>query len=81
MKKMVEMNLVKKNKAHLTPAASVDTIDLRQFLKFQLQPNFTAAIEINNNEKTIGIGSDSSPPIRVTEIINMQLDLVVPIPH
>jgi positive phototaxis protein PixI len=78
---MVEMNLVKENKAHLTPEASVDTTDLHQFLKFHLQPNFTAAIEITNNEKKIGIGSDSSPPIRVTEIINMQLDLVVPIPH
>ena len=75
------MNLIKENKAHLTPATGIDTTDLRQFLKFHLQPNFTAAIEITNNEQTIGIGSDLSPPIRVTEIINMQLDLIVPIPH
>ena len=78
---MVKMNLIKENKAHLTLEASVDNTDLRQFLKFQIQPNFTAAIEITNNEKKSGIGSDSSRPIRVTEIINMQLDLVVPIPH
>ena len=75
------MNLIKENKAHLTPVTGIDTTDLRQFLKFHLQPNFTAAIEITNNEKNIGIGLDSSPPIRVTEVINMQLDLVVPIPH
>ena len=55
------MNLVSSN---IVDRASLKPIDL-QFLKFQLQPNFTALIEVE----------------LVTELVNVFVDRVVPMPH
>ena len=75
------MNLVNENQAHLTPKIGVDNPDLRQFLRFHLQPNFTAVVEIDHRGSTLCVGAASTLAIRVTELINMPIDLVVPIPH
>jgi positive phototaxis protein PixI len=75
------LNLVNENQAHLTPKIGVDNPDLRQFLRFHLQPHFTAVVEIDNGGSTLCVGAASTLAIRVTELINMPIDLVVPIPH
>jgi positive phototaxis protein PixI len=56
-----QLNLVTKDRAN---ESSLKQIDL-QFLKFQLQPNFTTLIEVE----------------LVTELVNVFVDRVVPMPH
>lgn len=75
------MNLVNENQAHLTPKIGVENPDLRQFLRFHLQPHFTAVVEIDHKGSTLCVGAASTLAIQVTELINMPIDLVVPIPH
>jgi positive phototaxis protein PixI len=75
------LNLVNENQAHLTPKIGVNNPGLRQFLRFQLQPNFTAVVEIDQRGGTLCAGAASTLAIRVTELINMPIDLVLPIPH
>jgi positive phototaxis protein PixI len=78
---MVKLNLVNESQARLTRKIGVDSTDLHQFLRFRLQPNFTAAIEIDAREAKLHVGAASPLVIRVTEIINISIDVVVPMPH
>lgn len=78
---MVKLNLVNESQAHLTRKIGVDSTDLHQFLRFRLQPNFTAVIEIAAREAKLRVGAASPLVIRVTELINISIDVVVPMPH
>ncbi len=78
---MVELNLLDTSQAHVNPNIGVDNPDLRQFLRFHLQPNFTAAIEIGTRAATLDLGKALPLTTQVTALVKIQLDLVVPIPH
>jgi positive phototaxis protein PixI len=78
---MVELNLLDTSQAHVNPNIGVDNPDLHQLLRFYLQPNFTAAIEIDTRSTTLDPGKALPLNIQVTALVKIQIDLVVPIPH
>ncbi len=58
-------NLVNAIPGNLAEQSSLATADRQQFLQFRLQPDLTAAIDLD----------------RVTELVNIPLDRIVPMPH
>ena len=83
------MNLTSNSQADrgsLTASASspIDTElpTQRQFLRFIVSPHLTALIEID--DRPVGgdaVGHDGRRHQRVTELVNIQIDRVVPMPH
>jgi positive phototaxis protein PixI len=63
----MSLNLVSKHPTDLAGQSQ------QQLLRFGLQPDLTAAIEI------VGVAAQGEN--RVTELVNIPLDLVVPMPH
>ena len=70
----------------LTPSASLSPIETklptqRQFLRFLLSPHLTALIEIDDRLVGNAVGHGQRRHQRVTELVNIQIDRVVPMPH
>ncbi len=53
----------------------------QQFLRFRLLPDLTALIEIDRIAGTKDVESERRRHIQVTELVNIQIDRVVPMPH
>ena len=87
---MDKLNLTSNSQAargSLTPSASLSPIETelptqRQFLRFLLSPHLTALIEIDDRPVGDAVGHDGQRRHqRVTELVNIQIDRVVPMPH
>lgn len=53
----------------------------QQFLRFRLLPDLTALIEIEAIGSTKDVEIERQRHIQVTELVNIQIDRVVPMPH
>ena len=70
------------NKLNLATSSLVESARTQQqFLRFRLLPDLTALIEIEAIGSTKDVESERRRHLRVTELVNIQIDRVVPMPH
>jgi positive phototaxis protein PixI len=75
------LNGVRQDRSQLNPSIQADGLDRQaacQFLRFHLRPNFRALLQIAN----LSVDAvDVTQQARVSELMNIPIDRVVPIPH